>query len=55
MRYLGFLARFRIPFLRAMRILRSGDSLLGKVMGAEDELGSEIPVIFAGPIPEGCD
>lgn len=47
--------RFQIPFLIAMGILKSDDSLLGKMMGTEDELGSDIPVIFAGPIPEGCD
>ena len=55
MEYLRFLVQFQITFLIAMGILRFDDSLLGKVMGIEDELESKILVIFAGPIPKGCD
>ena len=45
----------RVPFLIAVGISRSDGLLLGKVAGSEDELGTTLPVIFRGPVPEGRD
>ena len=52
---MGYFVQVRVPFLIAIGISRFDGSWLGEVTGIIDELGTELPVISGGPVPEHRD